>query len=131
MYDENYNTVAKTDKPISIRLSDVKDIEDIYQKWEDKIDEARDSDATIVAQINYDSMLAKNIIIARQKYGSTLAEKIAKGYKEVMDAKKNLNEKERRGKAIESQIKFLESLRNYRKFMEEYNLGITGHGKTV
>ena len=99
-----------------------KDIEKIFELWENSIDKySINLSNENNAELNYDSELAKAIIVAKNNHGSTTAEKIAKGDKNVCNAKKEMLESQRLVKAGQAKLNYLEQLYHYRKLQIRIN----------
>ena len=106
-------------------LSSIQDTDEIFAKWEVSIDKyyAALGELTI-AEANYESMLAMNIVKQREAVGATLAKDVSKGL--VTEEYKAKGEAERKVKAGKEKLRFLEQLNVDRRMKQREDNKITG-----
>lgn len=95
------------------------DIDATLTAWEHSLDAlAKNMEQRNAAELSYDSVLYQALLVSKTAHGATLAEKVAKGTPEVLAAKKELLEYERRVKAGMEKIRYLEASLNVVKMRQ-------------
>ena len=99
------------------------DIEKLLDKWADNIKQYEEAaNEAAESEVNLDSVMAKQIVIAKDHVGSTLAEKTAKGSQDALTAKLRHLKAENKVKAQKSKLNWLEAAYTWErvKYSREY-----------
>ncbi len=99
-------------------LHAIKDTDEIFNKWEDAIRYYHSNlEKLTIAEVEFNSVMARELVRQRKIVGATLAKDVAKGC--VEDAYLKLGEATRRVKASKEIIMFLKELNIDRRMKQK------------